>query len=77
MPTLAREHGLAVASQTLRCFQAVYRYRGLVNPELPECPTVVVALPGLEPHDWALSDERLRGWWRRSNIFCRRGRPGN
>ena len=60
---IAREHGPAVAFQTLRCFRAVYNYRRLVHPELPECPTVVVTLPGLKPRDWALSDEELRRWW--------------
>lgn len=63
MLAVAREHGLAVASQTLRCFRAVYNYRRLVNPDLPECPAVVVSLPGVPPRDWALSDEELRRWW--------------
>lgn len=60
---IARNHGLAVASQTLRCFRAVYNYHRKVMPELPECPSVAVELPGLKPRDWALSDDELRRWW--------------
>lgn len=60
---IAREHGLGVASQTLRCFRAVYNYQREVNPDLPECPSVAVKLPTLPPRDWALSDDELRHWW--------------
>ena len=60
---IARTHGLAVASQTLRCFRAVYNYHRKVMPELAECPSLAVELPGLKPRDWALSDEQLRQWW--------------
>lgn len=59
----AHNHGLAVASQTLRCFRAAYNYHRKVMPELPECPGVAVELPSLKPRDWALSDDELRRWW--------------
>ncbi len=32
---IARHHGVAVASQTLRCFRAIYNYHRKVMPELP------------------------------------------
>ncbi len=51
---IARDHGAAVASQTLRCFRAVYNYRRAIHPDLPECPTGVVNLPTIRPRDWAL-----------------------
>mgnify|MGYP000126745798 CR=1 FL=1 len=60
---ISREHGLAVASQTARCFTAVYNYYRKVAPDLPECPAVAVDLPGVKPRDWALSDDELRQWW--------------
>jgi integrase len=60
---ISREHGLAVASQTLRCFRAVYNYHRKIAPDLPECPAVAVDLPGIKPRDWALSDDELRQWW--------------
>ncbi len=60
---IAREHGAAVASQTLRCLLAVYNYQRLANPNLPDLPGGIVSLPAVRPRDWALDDNELRAWW--------------
>ncbi len=68
---IARDHGAAVASQTLRCFRAVYHYQRAINTDLPEFPARVVKLPTIRPRDWALSDEELRRWWRAVQMLNR------
>jgi integrase len=60
---LRREHGIAIASQVLRMFAAVYRYHRRVNLDLPPCPTEVVDIETSRPRDWAMSGDELRTWW--------------
>ena len=62
--TLSRKHGLALASQVLRQFRAVYRYWARVHLDLPPSPTDAVDIMPTKPRDWALDPEQLRAWWR-------------
>jgi integrase len=61
--TLSRKHGLALASQVLRQFRAVYRYWGRVNLDLPPPPTDAVDIAPTRARDWALTAGELRAWW--------------
>jgi integrase len=60
---LVRDPGKATAASVMRTLAAVYRYQRRVNPDLPECPTIVIDLPRIKPRDWALSPEELCEWW--------------
>ncbi|MCW5976939.1 MAG: tyrosine-type recombinase/integrase [Bryobacteraceae bacterium] len=60
---IARKHGKASASQTMRMFSAVYRYARKVDADLPESPTVAVDLPEMKARDWALAPADLHKWW--------------